>query len=110
MQFLHAHSLVYLNLQLSQEIFPVFSTKGEYNCFSDQYCESPCVPLGAVVMSLEPTFSDGSEIEFACSDQHFVNGTLPRKCMANRKWQGADIDCLGTSNLLRKHARAICSK
>lgn len=70
----------------------------------DQYCESPCVPLGAVVMSLEPTFFLGSEIEFTCSDQHFVNGTSSRKCMENRKWHGTDIDCLGNQYFDRQDA------
>ena len=61
----------------------------------DQYCDSPCVPLGSEVVSLTQSFSYGSELEFICSNQDVVIGTVTRKCLKNRKWTGTDIDCTG---------------
>lgn len=75
--------------------------KGRWNqecvkCTSpDQYCESPCVPTGSEVASLKPAYFCGSQLIFTCSDQNFINGTITRTCMKNRKWSGSDIDCLG---------------
>lgn len=62
---------------------------------SDQYCENPCVPTGSVVSTLDPTNFINSTIDFSCSDDYFVNGTVSRTCMKNRKWSESDIDCLG---------------
>ena len=66
-----------------------------HKCISDDYCESPCVPVGSEVVSLDPAFTMGSELEFACSDTYFTNGTTTRTCMVNKKWDGRNIDCLG---------------
>ena len=34
-------------------------------------------------------------MEFTCSNQDFVIGTVTRTCLKNRKWNGTDIDCFG---------------
>lgn len=62
---------------------------------SGQYCENPCVPTGSVVSTSDPSNFIGSILEFSCSDNYFVNGTVSRTCMKNRKWSSSDVDCLG---------------
>ena len=73
-----------------------FKSIGLFCPFSDDYCESPCVPVGSDVMSLDQSsFYLGKTLTFACYDKHFVNGTIDRTCMENKKWDRRDIDCQG---------------
>ena len=47
-------------------------------------------------MSLDQSsFCLGKTLTFACYDNHFVNGTIDRTCMENKKWDRRDIDCQG---------------